>query len=103
MSEERQADAVLLPANEARRRHPLEMDRLEWYRREFGPVLGGARRVYSRFSGAGQTEVFLTAEGVAHRYHPDNHPLAGCDRYAWKDRGDGILYGTLLPEEPADA
>ena len=96
--------AVLLSIEHAMRRgFTSEHARLAWYKTEFGPVLNSPR-VHSRFVGGG-SEAMLTGDGssmagaAGHRYHPDNHPQAGQERYTWTDRGDGILYGTLIPEE----
>jgi hypothetical protein len=63
---------------------------------EFGPVLG-ATRVHARHVGGAETLVTREASGV-YRYHAHHHPRAGEERYAWTDRGDGVLYGVLNPE-----
>ncbi len=95
-----QVDAVLCPV--AKVKGATESDRLEWFKSEFGPVLG-SKRVFGRHVPGGK--LLLTAGGEStpgtnHLYHHDDHPRAGQERYVWVDsRGDGILYGTLEPDD----
>jgi hypothetical protein len=88
-----QIDAILVPITTGAR-----ADAIEYFRREFGPIWGG-RRVHWRFVGS---DALLTAEGVGvHRYYPTTHPSAGADRFEWRDRGDGVMFGVLRPETTA--
>jgi hypothetical protein len=94
-------DAVLCPINYPKLR-PGE-DRHIKLKEEFGPVLG-ATIVHARTSDQTRTTTLITGNltlanglGVS-RYFPTSHPLVGRERYEWKDRGDGILYGMLTPE-----
>lgn len=70
----------------------------------FGPALGCAR-VQSGHSGAGFTRSFIRPFGAdtsLGRYHPQAHPEAGTDRYAWfvarKDgHGKDARWAPVLP------
>jgi hypothetical protein len=44
---------------------------------------------------AGNTAL-ITHDPVANRYFPRDHPRDGQERYDWTDRGDGVMYGTLV-------
>lgn len=98
------ADAVLCPISYP----PLKPgeDRHVKLKEEFGPVLG-VPRVHARFADQTRTVTFITGSltlanglGIC-RYFPTSHPLSGQERYEWKDRGDGVMYGTLTPEAVA--
>ena len=86
----------------------LDSDKLEWLKNTFGPVLG-SERVNCATVGK---DLFLTAwinplagklpEKGHSRYHHNEHPLVGEERYVWTDQTKGIRYG-LLTEEAKDA
>lgn len=45
---------------------------------------------------AAENTALITHEMVATRYFPRDHPRDGQERYTWVDRGDGVMYGTLV-------
>lgn len=98
MPEQPAVDAVLCPQTYPPGVHGVA--RAIALRDEFGPVLGAAR-VHARHVGATETLITREASGV-HRYHAHHHPKAGGERYAWADRGDGVLYGVLTEEAARD-
>lgn len=65
--------------------------RLSNLQSEFAALLG-VERVYVRNQG---TEHFVTGDPADTLDHPQGEPNAGRPRYDWRDRGDGVLYGTL--------
>jgi hypothetical protein len=65
--------------------------------REFGPLLG-CKSVASR-NLPGDRSLLSGDPGQVTIVHPTNHRKAGQARYDWHDRGDGVMYGVLLPDE----
>jgi len=64
---------------------------------EFGPLLG-VPRVHSSQQPGGMD--FLRADPSHTEFHGDDDiHTKGDPRYAWKDRGDGVQLGTLIPDE----
>ena len=64
---------------------------------EFSRVLR-VSRVFVRNQG---TEYFISHEPDETLYFSGDSPRSGESRYVWEDRGDGVLYGTLKPQEDA--
>jgi hypothetical protein len=69
---------------------------------EFAPLLG-SKLVYTRHYGAHESFIAPTADDAQGRgltvLFPTGHPRQGQDRYEWLDRGDGVLYGYLVPDD----
>ncbi|WP_165251174.1 hypothetical protein [Paludisphaera soli] len=42
--------------------------------------------------------VFASRSGGDTLLFPHGHDLAGRPRYEWADQGDGVMFGTLVPE-----
>ena len=101
MSEQTPAkvDAVLVTAAcTAIRKFRTDPELCLYFNRTYGPVLG-APRVFTRHVLPSHDRL-LTAGGTEVRYFPEGHPLAGQERYAWAEAGDGVFHGTLVPEPP---
>lgn len=64
---------------------------------EFSQVLR-VSQVFVRNQG---TEYFITSGPDHTLYFSGDSPRSGESRYIWEDRGDGVFYGTLKPEEKA--
>lgn len=47
--------------------------------------------------------VFATRDRGQTLQFDDRHPLRGRPRYEWRDRGDGVEVGTLVPEARGEA
>ena len=65
---------------------------------EFSNVLQ-VSQVFVRNQG---TEYFISHGPDQTLYFPSDSPRSGESRYVWEDRGDGVFYGTLKPEEPSN-
>ena len=97
-------DAVITPVGYANRILPGDPSGKSTA--EFKPILGVTGRIVFRDVPGGSLitehieEKDKAAKGIDHHtlLFPTDHPLAGQPRYEWKDRGDGVLYGTLVPE-----
>ncbi len=62
---------------------------------EFSRVLG-VSRVFVRNQG---TEYFISHGPEETLNYSNDSPRYGESRYDWEDRGDGVRYGQLKPEE----
>jgi hypothetical protein len=94
--EKKTADAVLVGRN-----YPAPkpgQDRLLRLIAEFRPILG-SKRVYLRHVGQIQKDLLTAEPDSPTCYFPSAHPYAGRDRYDWTDRGDGVMYGALIPDD----
>ena len=85
--------AVQYPVGRIGRRPPGQW--LNDIKAEFGPLLG-VERVYSRDQGSFK---FLSGDPADTLYFPKGHHRSGESRYDWKDRGDGVMYGYLVPDD----
>jgi hypothetical protein len=94
---DRTIDAVRVPVGYARGRGVA--DRYRAIDAEFRPLLGGGR-LWLRNQGA---FVFVTPGAADTLLFPKDHPRSGEDRYSWQDRGDGVSFGVLVPDDRADA
>lgn len=90
---ERTIDAVRVPLGHAKGRTPQE--RVRAIAAEFAPLLGGGK-VWIRHQ---QSFIFVAPESKDTLLFPTGHALARRDRYTWTDRGDGVMFGTLAPDE----
>jgi hypothetical protein len=65
---------------------------------EFLPILG-CKRLYVRQQGANAGS-FVSGNPNDPLNFPTDHERMGEPRYEWTDRGDGVRYGTLVPDPP---
>lgn len=97
----KQADAILLEGTSPG-------SRIEKYNRgltlnaTFGPVLG-CKVVNATNVLGGKSLLTPFGETPQMKFATDHPVKPGQDRYEWSDRGDGILYGTLIKDEDPDA
>lgn len=92
---DRAPDAVLAPIGFAGGGDA--QGRLAKLQTEFGPILGAAR-VYVRHQGDAH---FVSASPDDAILYQSLDPRSGEPRYAWADRGDGVMYGFLNHADPA--
>lgn len=85
------ADAVRAPIGFAGPGDALA--RLGRLHAEFAPLLGAAR-VFVRHQG---TTHFVSGSPDDTLLFPPTDPRAGQSRYDWRDRGDGVCLGHLIP------
>lgn len=100
--EPKTVDAVLLPLNYGK--GGTAEQRIRALAREFKPILGDrkwdARDVVGGKMLAPWVDPRDHTESFSHHtlLFPTGHSLAGQSRYEWTDRGDGVKYGTLVPD-----
>lgn len=86
-------DAVRTPIHYAG--HADAITKLSNLQREFAPILG-VPKVYVRHN---VVEHFISGDPNDTLYFPANSNRRGEERYVWDNRGDGVLYGVLKPED----
>ncbi len=86
-------DAVLTPLSYAGSGDSAT--RLGKLQAEFSKILQ-APRIFVRNQG---TLHFVTARPTDTLLFPKSEPRSGRPRYTWTDRGDGVSYGRLLPDD----
>src|SRR3984885_9020551 len=92
-------DAVLVPRWYPKKK--VDRARHLALRDELAPLMND-KQVYTRHCGdMSLVTPFKQGAERCHRYWPRGHENDGQEFYAWKDRGDGVMYGVLTEEAKA--